>query len=312
MGMRVLYARLRATLGAFCIASVAFSAPLAAQASEWDTEIWVGFEFQGETDLKEGPGEFDFWMLALGARARRGLDERATLVLKGDYRAIGYDFDNMLIGEPWETVHVLRLQPHLRVRLNDDWFLVGGPNFELSGETSADASDSARGGASFGVGYRHGENLEVVLGLIVQSEIEDDTYVAPLINVRWGIADGLRLSLESESSRGGELRLGYSFLDDFEVAIGGGFRRERFRLDDDRIARALLPPSRQKDGVGQEEATILSAHFAWAFTDHPKLETYLGSTIDGEFRLEDKRGHKIADRDYDNALFGGLRLRYSF
>jgi hypothetical protein len=114
----------------------------------------------------------------------------------------------------------------------------------------------------------------------------------------------------SESSRGGELRLGYRFLEDFEVAIGGGFRRERFRLNDDR-GPAPQPFSR-RDGVGEEEASVLNARFIWDFMDPLQLEAYIGSTIDGEFRLENKRGDKIADADYDDAVYGGMRLGVRF
>jgi hypothetical protein len=290
-----------------CALSVA-STPVVASASEWDTRLWTGFELQGETDLDGPNGEFDYWMFVLGGSSSRAFDERVTLVLKGDYRAIGYDFDDTIIRDPWETVHVFRLNPTLQVKLNEAWSLLGGPILEFSGESDADFDDSVRGGAVFGVGYRHSENLHGALGLIVQSEIEDDTYVAPFIHVYWGIVEGLYLTAESESSRGGEFRLGYRFTEDFGVAVGGGFRRERFRLDDDGISS----PFSRRDGVGQEEATTVSARFTWAFMDPLEFEGYIGSTLDGEFRLENKRGDKLIDVDYDDAVFGGMRLRVRF
>jgi hypothetical protein len=151
MSIQVLQGRLRAALGALCVASSAI-APIAAEASEWNTRLWTGFEFQGETDL-DGPGEFDYGMFVLGGRSSGPLDERLGLVLRGDYRLIGYEFDNLGF-DPWETVHVLRMNPSLQVRLDDTWSLLGGPIFEFSGETDADGGDSLRGGASFGVTYR--------------------------------------------------------------------------------------------------------------------------------------------------------------
>jgi len=288
-----------------CIASVL--SPLAAGAAGWDSRVSTGFEIRGETALA-GPGEFDFWLTWLEGEARRDLDERVELVLAGDFRVIGYDFDGSPFAplpEPWEQVHVLRLRPSLEIGLSDAWSLVAGPIFEISRESEADVSDALRGGGAFAVGYRSGDGLEIALGLIVQSEIEDDAYLAPYVRLDIPIVAGLHLTARSETSRGGDAELVYRFLEDFELAFGGGYRRERFRLNDD----GTRP---RRKGVGEEESSFLAARFAWTVVDPVRLEAYIGTTLDGEVRLEDRRGHKLADADYDAAPFGGLRIGVRF
>ena len=276
---------------------------LPAGAADWKIDMRTGFEFQGETDL-DGPGEFDFWLWNIGAQAAGEIAEDLVLSVDTDYRLVGYDFSGLGF-EPWEAVHVFSLTPSFRVKLPEVLSLVIGPTFQFSGETSADFSDSLTAGGLFGVGYQFSDDLHITLGLLASSEIEDDAYVQPLVLVNWGITDDVSLRMQAESSRGGELRLGYTFLDDWKVSIGGGFRRERFRLNDD-------SPSFRKDGVGQEEATVISGRLAYAFDESMALEGYLGSTLDGEFDLDDKRGNRIVRRDYDNAVYGGFRFTIGF
>ncbi len=277
--------------------------PVQAIATEWKTELRTGFEFQGETDLDEG-GDFDFWLWQLGATVSGKMTENVSLQIDAHYQAIGYDFGGLGF-DPWETVHVFRLSPRFRGAINETWSIAGGPFFEFSGEGGAEIEDSVSVGGLFGVGYRMSDDLGVTLGLMVRTEIEDDAYVQPWVQLDWDITENLNFALRGGSSRGGQLRLGYTFLDDWEVAIGGGFRRERFRLNDD-------SPSVRKDGVGQEEATVATASIAYAFREHWSVDLYGGVTIDGEFDLDNERGNKIADSDYDDSGYGGIKLSYAF
>jgi hypothetical protein len=109
--------------------------------------------------------------------------------------------------------------------------------------------------------------------------------------------------MEGTNSRGGEIRLGYAIGDNWEVGIGAGFRRERFRLDDDGPVT---------DGVGEEEATVVNLRVAYKWSSNLTIEGYGGTTVDGEFRLEDEDGDKLAKSDYDDGGYGGIRLKFGF
>ncbi len=298
----------RSVLGALVL-GLGLSVPLSAGAAEdgWKSRVWTGFQFQGETDLDSGGGDFDFWLVEAGAKSSRMLNDSWSISLGGDYRAIGYNFDGSG-GDPWEDVHVLRLNPTLTYHVNETWSLLAGLTGEFSGEGGADFDDALRGGGILAVGYKASDRFSLLLGALVQSEIEDDVYVQPVVVVNWGITEALRLSMEGTSSRGGEVYLGYTFNDNWNVGVGAGFRRERFRLNDDSFA----PFATRPDGVGREEATIVTARVVYTFDAGPAIELYAGTTVDGEFKLYDQDGTTIAKSDYDNSGFGGILLKFPF
>lgn len=287
------------------IASLLLAGSASAQSNDWRVNGYLGFEAQGETDLdRSALGDFQFWMPNFGIGATKRLSDSLSVSLKSDYRVIGYDFDLAGGVEPWETVHVARFNPTLEIRLAERWSLISGPIFEISAESSADFEDSLRGGGSVAIGYQ-GDDFKVAVGILARSEIEDDVYLLPILVVDWGIVDDLRLNGDFSTSRGGDMRLGYTFLDDWTASIAFGYRRERFRLNDD-------GPLIGEDGVGQEEAAIFKTLLGYRFNDHYRIEAYIGTTIDGDFRWETDTGKKIADSDYDDAVFGGVQFSFGF
>ena len=274
----------------------------------WKTAAFTGYEFQGETDLDRG-GDFKYWMISAGVNSARMIGDNTKIALKGDYRAVGYDFGGLGI-DPWETVHVLRLNPLFTYLINDTWSVIGGPIVEFSGEENADFADSLRGGGLIGVGFTRGK-LYLAGGILAMSEIEKDARIQPFVIVHWNIVGGLTLGLKGDTSRGGEFRLDYAFNDRFTLGAGIGVRRELFRLNGDGPAGPGPGTSRQ-DGVGEETSTVAKITAIFKINDMLTIEGYGGVTADGEFRLEDNDGIKIASSDYDDSGFGGVNLRFSF
>lgn len=294
----------------------------ASQGADWTPSIWTGFEYQGNSDLDKGNGDFDYWMIAVGGGTKGKLSDSVSLALNVDFRSIAYDFDDIGRGvpDPWSTVNVARLDPVITYHFNEQWSILGGPIGEFSGENGSDFGDSLRVGGMLGGGWKPNDHLSIALGAIVRTEIEDSAYVQPFVVVNWGIADGLALNMNARTSRGGDILLNYTFGDSgFTLGAGGGFRRERFRLDDNG-AGAFCPTcsststrSRsRKDGVGQEEATVVKLQAKYAVSEQITIEAWGGTTIDGQFKLEDKHGDKITKSDYDNAGFGGIGISLKF
>jgi len=268
----------------------------------WKTSGWLGFEGQGNTDVDAvGVSDYEYWMLAGGLKSAKMVNDSLRVALQGDYRIVGYDFDGSV--DPFVTVHVFRFNPMLMYRLNNKWSLMGGPSFEISAASGAGIGDSVTGGGSVGVGYKWSDSLNIALGVVVSSQLEDDAWIQPFVIINWGITDNLSLGMEARNSRGGDARLSYALGDKWAVGIGAGFRRERFRLDD----KAL-----NKDGIGEENSMVVSLLVAYKFSETVTMEGYGGMTVDGELRLEDKNGDKIGKSDYDNAGFGGVRVKFGF
>lgn len=277
----------------------------------WKLNAWTGFEYQGETDLDRG-GDFEYWMASAGGSLARGLGDGFTLALKADYRAVGYDFSGIAGGvDPWETVHVVRLNPLLTYHLDETWSLLGGPIVEFTGEEKANFGDALRGGGLLGFGYTR-KGLFLAAGVIALTEIEKDARIQPFLLVDWRITEALALGLKADNSRGGELRLQYTFAEKLSVAAGVGVRRELFRLNGDNRNAPGPAPAIREDGVGEETSTVAKLTVGYRISDRVLLEGYGGITADGEFRLENEDGLKIASSDYDTAGFGGVNLRFGF
>ncbi len=284
----------------------------------WKTRIFTGFEFQGDTDLEDSPADFKYWMISGGVQSSKNLGDSVTIALKGDYRAIGYNFSGVrgsklnppLPGtfNPWETVHVVRLNPLLTLHINETWSLIGGPIIEFSGEESADFSDSVRGGGLVGVGFKR-ERFYMALGVLATTELEKDARINPFILFDWKISDGFSLGLKADTSRGGELRLDYAFSKHFKLGVGLGARNELFRLNDD---LGQSGSGRRSEGVGEESSRIVKVTGVYQINKLIAIEGYGGLTLNGEFRLEDENGGRIAQADYDNSGFGGVNVRFSF
>jgi|GEM_PF-4193844 len=275
----------------------------------WKTQAFTGVEYQGKTDLDRG-GDFKYWMISGGVSSGRMVGDHFKFALKGDYRAIGYDFNVSGPNDPWDTVHVLRLNPLLTYLINDRWSVIGGPIVEFSGEESANFGDSLRGGGLLGFGYRR-DKFYVAFGVLAMTEIEKDARIQPFVLIDWKITKGLALGLKADTSRGGELRLSYAFTDKFNLGFGIGVRRELFRLNGDGPGSTGPSTSRQ-DGVGEESSTVAKITAVYQINKMLAIEGYGGVTVDGEFRLENKTGKKIVTSDYDDAGFGGMKLRFSF
>jgi hypothetical protein len=278
----------------------------------WKTSAFTGLEFQGETDL-DRRGDFKYWMISGGVSTGRMVGDNVKVALKGDYRAVGYDFgipNAVVASDPWETVHVLRLNPVLTYLINDTWSILGGPIVEFSGEENANFGDSLNGGGLVGFGYTR-DKLYLAFGVLAVSQIEKDARIQPFVIVNWNITNGLALGLKGDTSRGGEFRLDYSFTDNFTLGFGIGIRRELFRLNGDGGPGAGPGTSRQ-DGVGEEFATVAKITAVYQINKMIAIEGYGGVTFNGEFRLEDEDGLEIAESDYDDSGFGGVNLRFSF
>ena len=274
----------------------------------WKTKAFTGFEYQGETGL-DGPGDFKFWMVSGGVSSARMIGDNVKVALKGDYRAIGYDFGGLTGGvDPWETVHVLRLNPLMTYVISDAWSVIGGPIVEFSGEEEADFSDSLRGGGLVGFGYKR-PSFYIAFGVLAMTEIEKDARIQPFILIDWKITDGLALGVKADTSRGGELRMDYALTRNLTMGVGVGVRRELFRLNNDGPGGG---PGTREDGVGEETSATIKITAIYQINEMIAIEGYGGIVANGEFRLENENGDVLAQADYDNSGFGGMNMRFSF
>ena len=88
------------------------------------------------------------------------------------------------------------------------------------------------------------------------------------------------------------------------LAGGAQYQESRFRLsEDDGPAR---------DGVGEDTFVPVYVKVTWQACKNAAFELLGGVSAGGELRLEDRKGHKISDEDYDPAALFGVRAVLTF
>lgn len=316
------------THGLLLAAALAFSlaaVPIAAQDSEatepgsgdsgggleWDFTVGGGFEHQFETDFDGDNGDFDLTHFDIGFGVGMKFNPDLRLDLNFGYAHDGYDFGGSrgLGGaDPWDDINTFRFGVLATWTFDDDdrWSVFGGPIFAFSAESGADTGESFTGGGIIGVGYRASDTFTIGLGVGVMSQIEDSAAVFPIVSLNWDITDTIAVTTVGSvgASGGGGVELGWEFVEHWTLSGGVQYRSARFRIDG--------TSRRTKDGVGENTSLPIYAKLAWQPTEQAELSIMGGVIAGGELRLENSRGHKIMEEDYDVAPFVGLRFSLRF
>lgn len=261
---------------------------------------------QLETDIDApGDGAFEWTRLGADTQMRMRLSERVNMSFNVDYKHDIYDFSGASsLGDPWGNINTLDLGAAIAVRMDDRWSLFGGPTLTFSAENGADWGDAVEVGGVIGASYRFSPELSLGFGFGASTAIEDDAQFFPLIIVDWRISERLTLSSRTASEfalrRGVELI--YDFNENWEMAAGVAWERDRFRLDDEGVA---------PEGVGENESTPLWVRLTYQ-TRPMDFSVIAGVNLGGELTLEDRDGDRVAQEDYDAAFAIGLTGRIRF
>ncbi|MFZ9011347.1 MAG: hypothetical protein ACO20W_05575 [Anaerohalosphaeraceae bacterium] len=207
--------------------------------------------------------------------------------------------------KPWDDIHSIGFTVPIRMGLNDDWTMYAFPTIRSVTEDGADFGDGISGGALLGASRKINENLTMGPGLGVLSQIEDDPFVFPIFLIDWKISDTLSFGTgRGESATAGPgLFLYWRPAEQWLFNFGGRYEKLRFRLDDKGVA---------PDGVGEDRAFPLVAGATYYFNRQTSLTLTGGVLLGGQLKLEDDKGHKIIEEDYDPTPFIGINLRSKF
>jgi hypothetical protein len=264
-------------------------------------DVELGYGYQANTDLKKSSGDFhrnDF-------RARLNAEISFSDTFKLDnilvYSNNNYSFSASSPFQ-WDSINRFMYAPLFKWQTSQQWTLMAAPVVQWMGESGAKASKSFTGGGLVGFNYVASPTLSVGLLIGALSQIEDKAIVAPIPVIHWKFAESwaLRtgvLSLGPTPGVGGEV--GWKVAKSVELAGGLQFQRRRFRLD-------------KNDAVGQERMVPVYGKITWWMAPQAAIEVFGSVTTNGNLRLENKNGHKITDKDYDNTAYFGGKLHFIF
>jgi hypothetical protein len=281
-------------LVAYCYAG----APLAANGSSetdrsngrspWSPFARGGYVHQFDSDL-DGGGTFDVdgFFLQGGVSYSMGPRRRVSFSVGAGNDRYDFSDDFGFAEKPWDRIDQLRLSVPVTWAFDEQWTLFAVPTLRFYGESGASTGDSATGGALAGVSYRFSDTLTIGPGLGVLSQLEDSASVFPILIVDWKITD--RISLETGrglgATRGPGLNLDYRLSDSWSFGLGARYESLRFRLDDKGAAPG---------GVGEDSSIPVYLIATYSRGRDLQVSAIAGVDLNGELRLEDSEGRRLA------------------
>lgn len=219
------------------------------------------------------------------------------------YELDDYNFHRLsgfAVPDPWNKIDRVGLSVRMSYRLSPVWSLFAVPIVQYAGEEGADFDRSLLYGGAVGAVYRPSNTFMIGFGAAVFYRLEETTFF-PAFVFSWKINDKLRLGNSYRTGPTGPagLELVYTLDDNWEAGVAGGYRTERFRLDE----HGSVP-----NGIGQTDSWPFYARLSRKFGSHLRADLYGGEVFGGKLRLENSHGHKIDQTSYNSAPLAGLSL----
>ncbi len=280
------------------------------QKDNTESPLNASYTHQPDSDIDDG-GELstETFSVRLGLPISRKPGRFIALTARYDWT--DFEFSGTTPGsfgtlDPWDEVHALRLSLPVFWDLNDQWTLFALPNIRFSFEDGADVGDGLTGGALIGGAFQWSDTLTIGPGLGVNSNLEDNASIFPIIYIDWQLSDSLRLTTRPSGGpvSGPGLTLHWRLADAWHASFGANYEKLRFRLDEDNAAAP--------EGIGEYRGLPVYASLGYQASEHLRINAFAGVRLANELRLEDHGGHTVAKEDSDPAPFFGAGLSLHF
>lgn len=263
---------------------------------------------QNDTDMTDTGGSFnvDRWFVSGGVTFAWNARDMVGVSIGGG-KSI-YDFDGQggfAGGDPWNNVSDTRLTFIGRMGFGDTGVLTLVPTIRVNGESGASTGDSTTYGLFAAASWRLSESLTIGPGIGVFTRLEDGVRVFPVLAVDWDISDRWNLATGSgvASSQGPGLTLRYKLNDDWSFGLTGRYEDLEFRLDDKGVA---------PNGIGRDQSFPMVVSVQLKPNNTFQMSLFAGAQMMGQLRLEDSKGKKLQETDYDAALIVGASIEARF
>jgi hypothetical protein len=277
---------------------------------EWSGQLQPDFRSEFETDT-DGGDEFEAWRVGLSGDVGGPINESILVGFHARYQHSKYDFhldgpapgygSNELPKDPWNDLNTIDLTPTATILVGSRASIVTAVPIRWSGEVGADRN-AFIAGISAVASVQVTDYFRAGLGIGVSSKIEGDAETFPIFVLDWQINETLRLTTEGDWFQGGSTALYWGPNKALALSFSVGYERIRFRLDDN----GTLPDT---NGVGEVTAVPIEVGLRLLFPRGAHFDFRAGLAVDGRLRVEDPRGNKLYDQDFDPAPRISLSLR---
>jgi hypothetical protein len=293
------------TLVVFTVGSFS-SAALQAQEAEAPMTLSFSHTQFADADLDRG-GELGSTQTSLGLGYDWSKGRGEAIGLSVGVGLKDYDFSGATIipgADAWGQVTELDLGMSWRRPVGESGMLFIAPNLRSARGEGADWGDSLQFGLIASYGYRVSRTLTFGIGAGIFTGLEE-TSGFPVLLVNWQISDNWRLgnSFRAGPSGPAGLELAYTPAPGWEFGFGGGWRSDRFRLDEN---------GSNPDGIGEVEGLPVYLRLSWEVNDSLSLGLFGGVFLNGEVTTETDGGFELASDDLDSAPFFGISANSRF
>lgn len=263
-------------------------------------------------EFDEGPGRFSLlqeqlqlsFLTPLGPGSAFFASARADVTRYGFRRALVLDPQR---GNPLEVSHGGSLTLGVQLRLSGPWSVLVTGSLGFSAEDGARVDDAITGGTISGVMYELNRKVQLGLGILVRTQLEDDVRIfpIPLIQITLDLTQELRLVIGSRDG----LRLIYTPLPSLELSAGLGIGGATGTADTRLDRRGFAPR-----GVLRSRRFPFEVELTWTPFGQNALEVQatLGVFVYQRLEIDDRRGRSLTDVRTDPAVYGTLGLSWSF
>ncbi|MDP6987091.1 MAG: hypothetical protein QGG74_03495 [Phycisphaerales bacterium] len=290
-------------------APLTFAAPAASeqevaplgQSDEQSASLSVegGWAWQLRTDLTDtAAGRFTHDRGHLRVRGRVPLRDDLELLLGARQQRDNFGFSDMVA--PWSSINTTQFDAALQWQATERWQIYGGGMARWAAEQGGSLGDGFEGGGAIGGAYAFSKDLILGGGVGVQTQIEDDLLVYPIIVAEWKIAERLRLSTQLTTGwanqTGGEVV--YAASDTVDIGVSAVFDYQRFRLSDDAPVAG---------GAGVTEALPVSFFVSIDLGPQARVTAFIGINAYGRLKTTDSASNDVWASDHDPAPVLGVQ-----
>lgn len=288
-------------------------APLAMAQPERSFGPWYfglsgGAVQQLSSDLDDSSGDFSVTRWFIQPSVGYAWSRRTSVSLAVGAGESSYKFSDevSIAGEqPWDRIRDYRVSIPMRFAIGESFSGIVIPSIRSYAEASADLADGRSEGLITGVSWQLGKRLRLGPGFGWFTEIGGGANVFPILVIDWKITERLQLATGRglAASQGPGLSLNYHINPNWKTGLTVRFEKVRFALDDKGPAAG---------GFGQDQSTpvLISGEYSpWPMTS---ISALVGVELNGNLRLEDRRGNLVDRSDYRPAPILGFAFRSLF
>jgi len=277
-----------------------------------DHKVTVSVTAQGtfvdESDFDSDIGTFKYTAFNLGLNANRRIGDSGRFSVSFDAGLINYDIeasptaiagDAASIGAEFDDVTTLSLTGIYADQYNDSssWYIGGGV---VSGsEDDADFGDSIDGVVLGGFIHKVNDKLDLGLGLLVRSRLDDDVLIVPVPHITYTINE-----FWSIESKGAGLKINYKASDSLNYGVTGEYASTTFRLNDSH--------SFASDGMATHRRIPVAFYAQYKANEKVAITGTIGAQFEGELEILNTSGNEVASQDLETGIFGTVSIRFRF